>query len=134
MGLSFTIATGQRQRIHSRVRVPWDSRPYFTVSDSRLHFLSPPTTRLESASNPSKTVLRRLNRKHLVEQLGSFVVAIRGSPSRCLATDAIVPIRCPGNDSSIPTFRHLVRSVGIVRLRTKATEFFLGISSPQQQQ
>jgi hypothetical protein len=27
------------------VRVPWDSRPYFTVSDSRISFLSPPTTR-----------------------------------------------------------------------------------------
>jgi hypothetical protein len=27
------------------VRVPWDSRPYFTVSDLRLPFSSPPTTR-----------------------------------------------------------------------------------------
>jgi hypothetical protein len=45
MGLSFAIATGPRQRSDSRVRVPWDSRPYFTVSDSRLPFSSPPTTR-----------------------------------------------------------------------------------------
>jgi hypothetical protein len=45
MGLSFAIAAGPRQRSHSRVRVPWDSRPYFTVSDSRLPFLSPPMTR-----------------------------------------------------------------------------------------
>jgi hypothetical protein len=45
MGLSFTTAAGPRQCIHSRVRVPWDSRPYVTVSDSRLPFLSPPTTR-----------------------------------------------------------------------------------------
>jgi hypothetical protein len=45
MGLLFTIGVGPRQRIHSRVGVPWDSRPYFTVSDSRLPFLSPPTTR-----------------------------------------------------------------------------------------
>jgi hypothetical protein len=44
-GLSFTIAAGPRQRSHSRVRVPWDSRPYFTVSDTRLPFSSPPTTR-----------------------------------------------------------------------------------------
>jgi hypothetical protein len=43
--LSFTIAVGPRQRSHSRVRVPWDSRPYFTVSDSRLPFSSPPMTR-----------------------------------------------------------------------------------------
>jgi hypothetical protein len=35
-GLSFTIAAGPSQRSHSRVRVPWDSLPYFTVSDSRL--------------------------------------------------------------------------------------------------
>jgi hypothetical protein len=29
---------------HSRVPVPWDSRPYFTVSYLRLPFSSPPTT------------------------------------------------------------------------------------------
>jgi hypothetical protein len=28
-GLSFTIAAGPSQRSHSRVRAPWDSRPYF---------------------------------------------------------------------------------------------------------
>jgi hypothetical protein len=43
--LSFTIAAGPRQRSHSRVRVPWDLRPYFTVSYSRLPFSSPPPTR-----------------------------------------------------------------------------------------
>jgi hypothetical protein len=37
-GLSSTIAAGPRRRSHSRVGVPWDSRPYFTVSDSRLPF------------------------------------------------------------------------------------------------
>jgi hypothetical protein len=35
-GLSFEIAAGTRQRSYSRVRVPWDLRPYFPVSDSRL--------------------------------------------------------------------------------------------------
>jgi hypothetical protein len=35
-GLPFTIAADPSQRSHSRVRVPWDSRPYFTVSGSRL--------------------------------------------------------------------------------------------------
>jgi hypothetical protein len=43
-GLSFTITVGLRQRSHSRVRVSWKLRPYFTVSDSRLHFSSPLTT------------------------------------------------------------------------------------------
>jgi hypothetical protein len=36
MGLSFTIAAGPHQRSHSQVRVPRDSWPHFTVSDSRL--------------------------------------------------------------------------------------------------
>jgi hypothetical protein len=44
VGLSFTIAAGPRQRRHSRVRVPWDSRPYFTLSDSIFLFSSPRTS------------------------------------------------------------------------------------------
>jgi hypothetical protein len=43
-GLSFTIAAGSRQCGHSWVQVPWDSRPHFTLSDSRLPSLSPRTT------------------------------------------------------------------------------------------
>jgi hypothetical protein len=37
-GLSFVYAAGSCQRSLSRVRVPWYSRPYFTVSDLRLPF------------------------------------------------------------------------------------------------
>jgi hypothetical protein len=44
-GLSFTIAGGPRQSSHFPVRLPWDSWPYFTVSDSRFPFPSPPTIR-----------------------------------------------------------------------------------------
>jgi hypothetical protein len=33
----FTIADSHRQRRHSRVRVPRDSWPYFTLWDSKLH-------------------------------------------------------------------------------------------------
>jgi hypothetical protein len=44
-GLSFVYAAGPCQRSLSRVRVHWDLRPYFTVSDLRLPFSSPPTTR-----------------------------------------------------------------------------------------
>jgi hypothetical protein len=36
MGLSFAIAAGPRHRSHPQVRVPRDSWPHFTVSDSRL--------------------------------------------------------------------------------------------------
>jgi hypothetical protein len=43
-GLSFTIAAGPRQRSHSQVRVPRDSWPYFTVSNSSL----PPTWTVRS--------------------------------------------------------------------------------------
>jgi hypothetical protein len=45
MGLSFLYAAGPHQRSLPRVRFPWDSRPYFTLSDLRLLFSSPPTTR-----------------------------------------------------------------------------------------
>jgi hypothetical protein len=34
IGMSFKITPGPRQHSHFRVRVPWDSLPYFTVSDS----------------------------------------------------------------------------------------------------
>jgi hypothetical protein len=44
-GLSFTITAGPSQRSLSRVRAPWDSQPYFTVSDLRLPSSLPPTTR-----------------------------------------------------------------------------------------
>jgi hypothetical protein len=44
-GLSLLYAAGPCQRSLSRVRVPWDLRSYFTVSDLRLAFSSPPTTR-----------------------------------------------------------------------------------------
>jgi hypothetical protein len=61
--LSFAIATGLRQRSHSRVRVSWESRPYFTISDSRLSFLSPPTTRMvtEEVFDPASTRGRTVN-------------------------------------------------------------------------
>jgi hypothetical protein len=45
MGLSFIYAAGLCQCSVSRVLVPWDLRPYFTVSHLRLPFSSPPTTR-----------------------------------------------------------------------------------------
>jgi hypothetical protein len=46
MDLSFTIAAGPRQRSHSRVRVPRNSWPYFTASDSRLHQPGGPRPRI----------------------------------------------------------------------------------------
>jgi hypothetical protein len=46
MGQSFTIVVGPRQRSHSRVGVPRDSWPYFTVSDSRLPHPGGPGSRI----------------------------------------------------------------------------------------
>jgi hypothetical protein len=45
MGPSFVYAAGPCQRSLSWARVSLDSLPYFTVSDLRLPFPSPPTTR-----------------------------------------------------------------------------------------
>jgi hypothetical protein len=45
VGSVFLCAAGPCQRCISRVWVPWDSRPYFTVSDLRPPFWSPVTTR-----------------------------------------------------------------------------------------
>jgi hypothetical protein len=56
-------AAGPCQRSLSRVRVLWDSRPYFTVSDLRLHFSSPPTTRRVTVEvfDPASTRVYNLN-------------------------------------------------------------------------
>jgi hypothetical protein len=43
-GPLFTIVAGPCQRSYSRIRVPLDWLPYFSVSDSGLPLLSPPTT------------------------------------------------------------------------------------------
>jgi hypothetical protein len=45
-GLRFAIAAGPRQRSHSRVRVPRDSCPYFTVSDSMFPLSEEPGPRI----------------------------------------------------------------------------------------
>jgi hypothetical protein len=56
-GLSSVHVAGPCQHSFSRVLVPWDSLPYFTVSDSRLPFLLPPTTHrvMVEVFNPAST-------------------------------------------------------------------------------
>jgi hypothetical protein len=137
MGLSFAIAAGPRQRIHSRVRVPWDSRPYFTLSDSRFPFLSPSTLEV---FYPAST--RELLSRCLRSSLCSFGVdpqktpfpsltqefryCYRGVPTSLLhrngscsivacvfvATGICLPSRCLAMDVSsgptIPAFRRHV--------------------------
>jgi hypothetical protein len=59
-GLSFVCAAGPCQRILSRVLVPWDLRPYFTVSDLRLPWLSRSIPLSRSSG---------LDREHLLSRL-----------------------------------------------------------------
>jgi hypothetical protein len=56
-GLSFVYAAGPRQHSLSLVQIPWDSWPSCTVSDLRLPFPSPPTTRRVTVevSDPAST-------------------------------------------------------------------------------
>jgi hypothetical protein len=64
-GLSFVYADGPCQCSLSRVRVPRDSRPYFTVSDLRLPFLSPPTTRRVAVEVFDPASTRVLESRHI---------------------------------------------------------------------
>jgi hypothetical protein len=86
MGLSFVYATGPCQRSLSRVRVPWDSRPYFTVPDLRLPFSSPPATRRVTVEvfDPYSTRIYSVWRRPEYR-----------SPSRTVRV--ILFICCPGN-------------------------------------
>jgi hypothetical protein len=75
-GLSFVCAAGPCQRSLSRILVPWDLRPYFTVSDLRLPISSPPTTRRVTVEvfDPSSTRVPSL----LSESESEFYVTIDG--------------------------------------------------------
>jgi hypothetical protein len=57
MGLPFTITAGPRQRSHSWVRVPRDSWPYFTLSDSRLPHPGGPGPRIYIPQEQGSTVI-----------------------------------------------------------------------------
>jgi hypothetical protein len=70
-GLSFVRAAGPCQRNLSLVRVPWDSLPYFTVSDLRLPFSLPPTTRRVTVEvfDPAST-----RRGEIKREFGSYIL------------------------------------------------------------
>jgi hypothetical protein len=83
-GLPFVCAAGPCQRSLSRVQVPWDLRPYFTDSDLRLPFSSPPTTRRVTVEvymclSLLKSSLCVRNRIHLVARFTFPVLAAVGS-------------------------------------------------------
>jgi hypothetical protein len=66
--LSFTIAAGPRKHSHSRVRVPPDSWPYFTLSDSRLSQPVGPSPRIYIFRNKEAQL-------YTPQTLGSLVAA-----------------------------------------------------------
>jgi hypothetical protein len=89
MGLSFVYAAGSCPNSLSRVLVPWDLRPYYTVSDLKLPFSSPPTTRRVTmeVSDPAATRVT----------LVSYVkVKVKITFSRGYE-NVFVNIRCRGN-------------------------------------
>jgi hypothetical protein len=71
--LSFTIAAGPCHRSHSRVQVPWDSRPYFTVSDRDFPFRR--LIRLAGLLSAENTVLLLRDANHTENT--SHVIATR---------------------------------------------------------
>jgi hypothetical protein len=80
-GLSFVYAAGPCQRSFSRVRVPWDLRPYFTVSHLRLLFSSPPTTRLRHEPHRKHVSRVRLRVHSSVTSAGSDADDIENTAS-----------------------------------------------------
>jgi hypothetical protein len=75
-----------------RVRVPWDTWPYITVSESSRSFSSPPTTRKATVKvfDPASTPLHGPSRKHSVQEYLCYCIRIRCRrnvlTSRCLET------------------------------------------------
>jgi hypothetical protein len=104
-GLSCVYAAGPCQRSLFRVRVPWDSRPYFTVSDLRLPFSSPPTTLRVTvelfdpastrdclnSSCPQDNPSARTTKKTHLPILG-LLLAVMYLSSRCLEMVFVIPL------------------------------------------
>jgi hypothetical protein len=137
-GSVFVYAVGPCQRSLSRVRVPWDSRPYFTVSDLRFPFSLPPTTRrvkvevFDPASTRGKLyvtilsctrMMARANRKPSFQQYFNaceFISAWKCLPSRCLE---IFATRTTGNTAPL-LLRALPSNGGSLQNRLLATGLY----------
>jgi hypothetical protein len=88
-GLSFVYAAGPRQRSLTRVRVPRDSWSYFAVSDLRLRFSSPPTTRrVTVVFDPASTEVAKLRPAYKLSTLTASKVPsllrLDSLPHRCV--------------------------------------------------
>jgi hypothetical protein len=69
-GLAFVYDADPRQRWLYRVRVPWDSWPYFTLSYLRILLTSPPATRSVTVEvfEPASTRVNPINTTHTVQE------------------------------------------------------------------
>jgi hypothetical protein len=125
-GLSFTIAAGPCQRSLSQVRVPWYSRPYFTVSELRLPFSSPPTTRRVTVEVfvPASTW----------ESLGHHSCLQDNPSARTIEkTHLQILLRIRGNVCIEPLPRNGFRNTTVLLLRDIATDCLPSISFPSNQ-
>jgi hypothetical protein len=116
-GLSFVYAAGPCQRNLSRVRVSWDSRPYFTVSDLRLPVSSPPTTRRTTVEVFDPASTRGLSHC-LLAPMVSKITPLHG-PHRKQSLHCWV-IR--GNVFIEPLPRNRFRNTAVLLLRDLATD------------
>jgi hypothetical protein len=97
MGLSFVHAAGPCQRSLSRARVHWDSRPYFTPSNLRLPFSSPPTTRRVTVEvfDPASTRIGWLTKD------STHYIALHGSHRKHNSSVAVQLLLCDGVTYSV---------------------------------
>jgi hypothetical protein len=79
---------------HSRVRVRWDSRPYFTLSDSRLPFPSPPTAHRTALPDGISRIYESTAFYNFHADKIEVTVSYSSSVLLCCHVNAFVNIRC----------------------------------------
>jgi hypothetical protein len=122
--LSITVAAEPSQRSHSRVRVQWDWRSYFSVPGLRLSFSSPPTTRRATVE-----VLDPASTRESIEMSLSLILRSTVSRPVCLG------IKHPWGayDQSFITIRQLrvcwCGALSLTRGRVCRLQYLLALSS-----
>jgi hypothetical protein len=107
-GMSFTNAAGTRQRSHSRLRVPWDSWSYSTVSDSE--------TSLFVASYDSQGygggIRPRLRTDFLIVPTSSRVAlySLRATPQKAVETHLLSDCIANGRGADLEKTNHVIPS------------------------
>jgi hypothetical protein len=109
-GLWFRIAADPRQRSHSWVRVPWDSRQYFTVSNSRLPFSSPSMTPRATVEVFDSTSTRYTLP---VSEFASLITTLHGPYTACIVYEACVPRCCLATDVLLLRVLYALTSNGL---------------------